>query len=376
MPKNGVAVTTAEICELAAPKSSIGRKGWLTPTSSESSRRTSARANSPAPGTPNTGPAFFGPFVSELDRPFWPVPTDNTLRIGDAVNSLSDFNPTNGLPDLGPRLTHDTQSPTRAAFDLGVLSGDAGDPYYGFSTPMRTGREIVAAHQRGMSGKQFDDEALWSRYEPFRFSVEFWGIDKLGDKERAYSHTVFHAGMLGVSASFQIAHLNTGSYFNIYVQTIRKKDKGVQLGIYLHRQSMLEPVPFPSSSRAASITPRSRSTTVVDDNISSVPWNASTGALNTYPHANTASNPLTIQRTMSVTPVGSMPRSMSPTGALSDDEGLGRRNGEGPSADIFTDRYWATPKRDETHQKGLNAPYRDPRKTSKVSCFALRVSNS
>jgi hypothetical protein len=131
---------------------------------------------------------------------------------------------------------------------------------------------------------------------------------------------------------------------------------------------MLEPVPFPSSSRAGTIAPRSRSTAGADDTISSVPWNASTGALNTYGHPNTGtSNPLTIQRTMSVTPVGSMPRSMSPTGALSDDEGLPRRNGEGPSPDIFTDRYWATPKREEHNQKGLNAPYRDPRKTSKVS---------
>jgi hypothetical protein len=189
-------VTTAEICELAAPVSSVGRKGWLTPTSSGSPRRANARAISPAPGTDSasTGSTFFGPFTSELDRPFWPVPTDNTLRIGDAVNSLQEFNPTSGLPDLGPRAPEDTQSPTRAAFDLGVLSGDAGDPYYGFSTPMRTGREILAAHERGMSGKQYDDQALWSRYEPFRFSVEFWGIDRLGEKERAYSHTVFHAG--------------------------------------------------------------------------------------------------------------------------------------------------------------------------------------
>lgn len=67
-----------------------------------------------------------------------------------------------------------------------------------------------------------------------------------------------------------------------------------------------------------------------------------------------------------------MPRSMSPTGALSDDEGMGRRNGaEPPSAERFTDRYWARSKRDENHQKGLHAPYRDQRKTAKVSTQLL-----
>jgi hypothetical protein len=141
---------------------------------------------------PALGGTSLGPFTSALDRPFWPVPTDETRRIGDAVNAMNELNPTTGLPDLGPRREGD--SPTKASHDPSVLSGDPGDPYFGFSSPMRTGREILAASQRGMAGKQYDDDALWSRHEPFRFSVEFWGIDKLGEKERAYSHTVWHAG--------------------------------------------------------------------------------------------------------------------------------------------------------------------------------------
>lgn len=196
VPKNGVALTTKEVCELAAPASaSIGRKAWLSP-SAESSRRARARSSSPAPVLHDLGPALggtsLGPFTSALDRPFWPVPTDETRRIGDAVNAMNELNPTTGLPDLGPRREGD--SPTKASHDPSVLSGDPGDPYFGFSSPMRTGREILAASQRGMAGKQYDDDALWSRHEPFRFSVEFWGIDKLGEKERAYSHTVWHAG--------------------------------------------------------------------------------------------------------------------------------------------------------------------------------------
>lgn len=198
VPRNGVALMTKEICDLAAPTpASTSRRPWLVP-SAESSRRARTRSSSPAPMLHDLGPALgapsLGPFTSALDRPFWPVPIDSTIRIGDTVTSTNELNPTTGLPDLGPRREEEGDSSTKAPHDSGVLSGDADDPYFGFSSPMRTGREILAASQRGMSGKQYNDGALWSRYEPFRFSVEFWGIDKLGEKERAYSRTVFHAG--------------------------------------------------------------------------------------------------------------------------------------------------------------------------------------
>lgn len=198
VPRNGVALTTKEICELAAPVTpTTVRKAWLVP-SAESSRRARTRSNSPAPILHDLGPALggpsLGPFTSALDRPFWPVPIDSTIRIGDTVTSMNELNPTTGLPDLGPRRDEEIDSPIKAPHDSGVLSGDVDDPHFGFSSPMRTGREILAASQRGMAGKQFDDGALWSRYEPFRFSVEFWNIDKLGEKDRCYSKTVFHAG--------------------------------------------------------------------------------------------------------------------------------------------------------------------------------------
>lgn len=74
-------------------------------------------------------------------------------------------------------------------------------------------------------------QARWTPTQPFRFSVEFWDVDKLAEKERLYSTTHFHAG----------------SWWNVYVQTIRKKDKGTQLGVYLHRQSLAEGVPRASA---------------------------------------------------------------------------------------------------------------------------------
>ncbi|KAJ9101805.1 hypothetical protein QFC21_003144 [Naganishia friedmannii] len=366
--KNGLAMTTREIRELAMSAerdiSVSPRRRALTshgPTPrAHSGRASPAHGHSWTPRAPVVNEPSFGPFTTLLDRPFWPVPTDNTLRIGEAVTQSLGFYPAQALPDLGPLGASldaplAASGPGEAGKELHTGMG-SGDRWFGFGSSMRTGREIAAPTS---VGKENEDEALWSRYEPFRFSVEFWGIDLLGEKERAYSHTVFHAG----------------SYFNIYVQTIRKKDKGIQLGIYLHRQSMLEPVPFPSTSRAASVAARLRATTGGDDTPSaSAPWNASNG----YNHPQTA-HPLAIHRTMSVTPVGSMPRSMSPTaGALSDDEGLGRRNNgaagggggggdETPGAEVFTDRYWARSRRGDTdNQKGLNAPYRDPRKIAKV----------
>ena len=46
---------------------------------------------------------------------------------------------------------------------------------------------------------------------------------------------------------YSTTHFYAGSWFNVYVQTIRKKDKGIQLGIYLHRQHPGEPFPEPST---------------------------------------------------------------------------------------------------------------------------------
>ncbi|KAG6869050.1 hypothetical protein C0993_004723 [Termitomyces sp. T159_Od127] len=66
----------------------------------------------------------------------------------------------------------------------------------------------------------------WSPYPPCRFAVEFWGLDSLNEKSRLYSHTISYAG----------------SMFNTYIQIARKKGQ-VQLGIYLHRQSNIEPIP-------------------------------------------------------------------------------------------------------------------------------------
>ncbi|CAO1617845.1 unnamed protein product [Jaminaea pallidilutea] len=71
----------------------------------------------------------------------------------------------------------------------------------------------------------------WTGYEPMRVGVEYFGLDRLEEKQRLYSPSFFYAG----------------SVWNLYVQTVRKP-KGTQLGIYLHRQSPLEPLPPASAS--------------------------------------------------------------------------------------------------------------------------------
>lgn len=63
----------------------------------------------------------------------------------------------------------------------------------------------------------------YSIYPPFRFSVEFSDVTSLKYGMRVYSDTVFYAG----------------SNWNMYIQKTRSQRKGaLQLGVYLHRQSV------------------------------------------------------------------------------------------------------------------------------------------
>ncbi|KAL0082541.1 hypothetical protein J3Q64DRAFT_1751975 [Phycomyces blakesleeanus] len=65
----------------------------------------------------------------------------------------------------------------------------------------------------------------YSLYPPFRFSVEFSDVGPLKHDVRVYSKTVFYAG----------------SNWNMYIQKTKSLKRGIlQLGVYLHRQS----VPF------------------------------------------------------------------------------------------------------------------------------------
>jgi hypothetical protein len=95
------------------------------------------------------------------------------------------------------------------------------EKFFGIQTPRYLSQDCVNADDTG--------KARWSPYPPYRFSVEFWDVDRLKEKSRLHSQTVWYAGSL----------------FNVYVQLVRKKGQ-VQLGIYIHRQSHVDPIPVPS----------------------------------------------------------------------------------------------------------------------------------
>ena len=246
-----------------------------------------------------------------LDKKFYLVPSDDTVRFGDGLTSVmgtvisssSSASRAAGSDDerghtgatfaddaLGPSGTAAVQIPHTLPIHA-VMHHDptnASTPrrdrshFYGIANDVATGRELreyayrhlsstnetpapgeigstssrtfdESEARRSMTGESgvrshdpnedADDAAdadsiasdgvspeRWSGYEPMRVGVEFFGIDMLQEKQRLYSPTFFYAG----------------SVWNLYIQVV-KKVKGIQLGIYLHRQSLQEQLPPPSA---------------------------------------------------------------------------------------------------------------------------------
>jgi hypothetical protein len=236
---------------------------------------------------------------SIANKRYFPVPADDTLRLGDGLGSL--VAPTThtreSIMNLSAEQAASLSDPAASAVGASGLAAMK-DPYtltvpttrrspayhsrnsvggqkpladyFGVADNSRTGRQLAersaaasaTAHetanestlppphfsiedhvQSGGDGKNdgttddrhedtpsFDKE-MWLPYEPMRIGVDFWGVDKLAERNRLYSPTFFYAGSL----------------WNLYVQTIRKA-KGVQLGIYLHRQNPAEALPPASAA--------------------------------------------------------------------------------------------------------------------------------
>lgn len=148
--------------------------------------------------------------VNEKDKAYYPVAQDSSLRIGDS-NGIEGASMDQLFDLLAPPA--DLKSPSRVA--------TSETNFFGLKAERKTAVECVASDATG--------KARWSPYPPCRFAVEFWDIDSLKEKSRLHSHTIWYAGNL----------------FNVYVQVVRKK--GIQLGIYLHRQSSVDPIPAPSA---------------------------------------------------------------------------------------------------------------------------------
>ncbi|KZT22116.1 hypothetical protein NEOLEDRAFT_1138458 [Neolentinus lepideus HHB14362 ss-1] len=134
------------------------------------------------------------------EQRYFPIPADSSVRIGD------------------------TSALEHASMDE-LFAAPLAEP----ADPKKVSRLPTTERTFfGLLSPPSPAQARWSPFPPFRFGVEFWDVDALREKSRLHSQTVWYAGSL----------------FNVYVQVVRKKGvPGVQLGVYLHRQSSVDPVP-------------------------------------------------------------------------------------------------------------------------------------
>ncbi|KAB5594327.1 hypothetical protein CTheo_2257 [Ceratobasidium theobromae] len=236
--------------ELSTLQSALWRQSILRCQITSHSTVSNSRPNSPAPASSsissNSTEGELGGLVSTADillsppddtKVYYPIPTDASIRVGhDRTNSVNIIDNDLDLDVLSPRATASAAKIRKPASESDL---------FGLRPSRRTAREIVQEHERG----GVSETAKWSVNEPFRFSVEFWGLDTLKEKNRLHSHTVWYAG----------------SMYNVYVQVIKKK--GMQLGVYLHRQSAVDPIPPASAPASFALlnppTPTEAGTTVV-----------------------------------------------------------------------------------------------------------------
>ena len=156
---------------------------------------------------------------------FYPVYLDSSARFGDSGTILHTAHTQTSLSmeelfNLSHVSGHAVNIPS-VSLDHSGSPGHEGS-FFGLNTASFFARDCVKFDPAG-TGR-------WSPYPPYRFSVEFWDVDLLREKSRLHSQTVWHAGSL----------------FNVYVQIVRKKEQA-QLGIYLHRQSHVDPIPASSA---------------------------------------------------------------------------------------------------------------------------------
>lgn len=149
---------------------------------------------------------------------YWPIPDPSSVRIGEGagVDNVS----TDELP--GPSSVLNRHTPSRSSMSV--------SSFFGLKNERCTAVECVSG--------RYPDTTRWVPYPPYRFGVEFWDVGSLREKSHLYSQTIWYAGSL----------------FNVFVQMFRKKAQGPQLGVYIHRQSSVDPIP-PLSIPSGSLPP-------------------------------------------------------------------------------------------------------------------------
>lgn len=196
----------------------------------------------------------------DKSKPHYPVPSDSSERIGDSTGIEG--------ATMDQLFTGVPQDPKRA-----TPAPTSEHNFFGLLAERQTSTTCSSADKTGI--------CKWTPYPPFRFSAEFWDVECLKEKTRMHSHTIWYAGSL----------------YNAYVQVIRKK--GVQLGVYLHRQSHIDPLPafsIPHHRRGELSKTHHRGNSAPIPNLNGIPQSISLPTI-------TAINPSTPTVNRSTTPI-------------------------------------------------------------------------
>jgi len=284
------------------------------------------------------------------------VPADDTYRMGAGgllfltalATAAAPLPGIHGLPDLGPEVDSYSVEGAKPSKFRPPPQGER--TQFGLTRNTRTTAELLKEHALSLNGLTLQDtvDQKWTKLDPYRFSVEFWGVDKLAEKERAYSSTHFYAG----------------SWFNVYVQTIRKKDKGTQLGIYLHRQSPNEAFPPPSAPTPDAVGPGlSGKDGAGDDDRVGRSTTTVTGAVTGALGLSTFTGGTRLHRAMSTPPVSLGPAAAGSPPTRLDPPVTPRTNTAALRSPVTPARDGGAGSADGEAERG---PYKDPRRVTKV----------
>ena len=167
---------------------------------------------------------------AERNKPLYRVSGNSSLRIGEPGNAVEPSSIS--MDDLFALSSSPSKnSATSDSPPLRSITNES--TYFGLLSPATT---IEKCSDADPTGSQ-----KWSSYPPYRFAVEFWDIGHLKEMQRLHSQTIWYAG----------------SMFNVYVQVVPKKS-GTQVGVYVHRQSNIDPIPRMSSANRPALSQHNR----------------------------------------------------------------------------------------------------------------------
>ena len=145
------------------------------------------------------------------------MPSDDTCRLGAWGGFVdADVSRSTG-PDaaLVNNLSSSMEAPAASAVAVatavnGPAAASGEDDFFGIGSNALSGAEITAGVRQAPAD---EPDRSYTDYEPYRFGVVFYDIERLKEKQRLYSETRAYAGSL----------------FNLYIQQIRRKDRSLQV---------------------------------------------------------------------------------------------------------------------------------------------------